>query len=173
MISKEQAISHLYSSYPQILPETLDVYLDSEEFSKQYTKQTSYPIYGAAIGIVRNGEKTLLTKRSNVAHSGWALPGGRVDEGERFDEAFVREMQEECGVLVQVEDLLSLEKKRYHSPEGQIIELWLATFIATYEDTPIQTEIADSENLQVAEHTQIPDMHPDDYDKIKRLRPNV
>lgn len=44
--------------------------------------------------IVRN--KKILLERDNV----WHLPGGRVNENEDLEEAFIRELQEEIGIKV-------------------------------------------------------------------------
>jgi 8-oxo-dGTP pyrophosphatase MutT (NUDIX family) len=50
-----------------------------------------------------DGPGLVLTKRADHlrAHAGqWALPGGRVDDGETFEEAALRELHEELGLLV-------------------------------------------------------------------------
>jgi 8-oxo-dGTP pyrophosphatase MutT (NUDIX family) len=55
------------------------------------------------------GPAVLLTRRSATlrAHAGqWALPGGRVDEGERPVDAALRELREELGLQLAEADLL-------------------------------------------------------------------
>ena len=47
----------------------------------------------------------LLIERANPPF-GWALPGGFVDEGERVETAAIREVQEETGVVVQLDQML-------------------------------------------------------------------
>jgi 8-oxo-dGTP diphosphatase len=49
------------------------------------------------------GERLVLIRRKNPP-LGWALPGGFVDEGERLDQAAVREAKEETGLDVEVEE---------------------------------------------------------------------
>jgi 8-oxo-dGTP diphosphatase len=55
--------------------------------------------------IIRIGEQIVLIRRRNEP-IGWALPGGFVDEGERVEDAAVREALEETLLHVELEELL-------------------------------------------------------------------
>ncbi|WP_313404027.1 CoA pyrophosphatase [Aeromicrobium sp.] len=60
---------------------------------------------------VSGGAAFLLSRRSGRlrAHSGqWALPGGRIDEGEDAITAAIRETDEELGVRLDPEDVIGL-----------------------------------------------------------------
>ena len=58
------------------------------------------PGVGCGAAIVRDG-KLLLVKRSGPPEAGcWNLPGGKVDYGERVEDAIVREIAEEIGVKI-------------------------------------------------------------------------
>lgn len=66
-----------------------------------------------AAAIVQDGEQLalLLTRRAARlrAHPGqWALPGGRVDEGETAVAAALRELEEELGLRCGEEDVLGV-----------------------------------------------------------------
>lgn len=51
----------------------------------------------------KNG-KIFIAKRQNKGDMGgrWEFPGGKIEDGEKSEEAIVREMQEEFGVKVSV-----------------------------------------------------------------------
>lgn len=55
--------------------------------------------------VVGGGDRVFLARRSEAAgHGGlWELPGGKVEPGERAEEAIVREIREELGVGLLVE----------------------------------------------------------------------
>ncbi len=68
----------------------------------------------AAYGIARDGDLVLLSRLSRSAHQGrWTLPGGGLDFGERPVDAVVREVHEETGLSVRVEELLDADAEVY------------------------------------------------------------
>lgn len=80
----------------------------------------------AAYGLVydRDG-RALLTHLCRGVHRGrWTLPGGGLDFGERPRDAVVREIREETGLDVRVEELLDADAEliRYAGEAGEQIE---------------------------------------------------
>ncbi|MFG1735243.1 hypothetical protein PAEVO_53020 [Paenibacillus sp. GM2FR] len=67
-------------------------------------------------GILIEDERILLVKQSVSSERGWSLPGGRVEQGETLEEAMVREMEEETGLITKVKKLLYLCDKPDSSP---------------------------------------------------------
>jgi 8-oxo-dGTP pyrophosphatase MutT (NUDIX family) len=54
----------------------------------------------AVVLIIRRDSRQVLAV-TNPAHGGWGLPGGKVEAGETPEQAAVRELAEETGLLVE------------------------------------------------------------------------
>jgi 8-oxo-dGTP diphosphatase len=66
----------------------------------------AYPKVGVGGLIVQDGKVLLLLRKRPPEAGTWSLPGGRVEFGERLEDAVVRELREELGVRVEVESLV-------------------------------------------------------------------
>ncbi len=65
-------------------------------------------IPAAACLIIRHGSHILLQKRSDKVETWpnfWAFPGGKLDDGELFREAAIRETREEIGIIIDSADI--------------------------------------------------------------------
>ena len=61
--------------------------------------------------LVREGDRILMVQESKARVAGtWNLPGGRVELGESFTDAAVREVREEAGVEVQLTGLFFVDQ---------------------------------------------------------------
>jgi len=66
------------------------------------------PLVGVGV-LIRDGEKILIVRRAGEPSKGlWSIPGGLVELGERVRDAAVREVREETGLSVEIEDLLGV-----------------------------------------------------------------
>jgi mutator protein MutT len=70
--------------------------------------------------VFRNG-KLLITRRHPDAHLGglWEFPGGKREPNESFEQCLVRELREELGIEVNVEDLV--ESLTHAYPEKTVV----------------------------------------------------
>lgn len=54
----------------------------------------------AVLAVVVRGDEVILVRRANSPDAGlWGFPGGKIELGERLDQAAVRELYEETGVV--------------------------------------------------------------------------
>ena len=125
--------------------------VSAEDFRLQKEKHMSRQAEGGSIGIIQTPDNFIvLTKRSGL-HAGWSLPGGTVEKGEDFLEAYEREILEEIGVKVENTNLMLIEKKKFVSPENESLHFLLAVFTSsmTERELPPKTADAISEGLHV------------------------
>jgi ADP-ribose pyrophosphatase YjhB (NUDIX family) len=61
---------------------------------------------GVQCAVLDDEQRILLSRRADL--NVWNLPGGRLDAGELFEDAAVREVREETGVLVHIERAVGL-----------------------------------------------------------------
>ncbi len=77
-------------------------------------KKTRVAVY--LIGT--RGNSVLLGKRQNTGHMDgcWSLVAGHVAEGESSSKAMIRELEEECGLKVEPNDLVLIGSMHHKSP---------------------------------------------------------
>jgi len=83
-----------------------------EEASKTETEADHYRATVVAGAVIEQDAKYLLLRSVNPKTPGkWGFPGGKVNMGETFEQAVVREAKEECGVdIVPDIHLLTVQK---------------------------------------------------------------
>ena len=101
--------------------------------------------YGLTVrGIIRNSDgEILIVKRhpkSRTDPEMWELPGGKVESGEHFADALVREIKEETNLNVKVGDFCEAIQNDY--PHKRTVQLMMYL-----DDVEGSVEISD-------EHTQ-------------------
>jgi 8-oxo-dGTP diphosphatase len=75
-------------------------------------------------GVIIHNKQILLIKRKNHPFkSKWALPGGFVEYGEKTEDAVLREIFEETGLLTKIDFLLGVYSDPDRDPRGHIISI--------------------------------------------------
>lgn len=85
-----------------------------EKYPKKLQKQ-KIPSYNIATGVIRKDNKILITKRKEAGLLGglWEFPGGKLHNDESAEEACVREIREETGLLVKIDCYLTHVRHAY------------------------------------------------------------
>jgi phosphatase NudJ len=109
------------------------------------TPRAAIPTWFFAVVVVRKGDRFLLVHERKHGQL-WYLPAGRVEPGESFFDAAVRETLEETGVPVRLDGLLRVE----HSPSSMGSMRCRVLFTASpIDDRPPRT-VPDEESLGAA-----------------------
>ena len=73
-------------------------------------------------GMIVSDDKILLIKRKNPPFENmYALPGGFVDYGETVEDAMVREIREETGLITSVDKLVGVYSEPDRDPRGHVV----------------------------------------------------
>ncbi|MFQ5882305.1 MAG: NUDIX hydrolase [Candidatus Methylomirabilales bacterium] len=78
------------------------------------------PIVAVGAVVVKAGKVLLVRRRRDPNRDLWSLPGGAVSLGEGLREAVAREVKEECGIEVEVEELVEVLDRIHADREGRI-----------------------------------------------------
>jgi 8-oxo-dGTP diphosphatase len=118
--------------------------------SKKFSGQTA----SAIIEFPNN--KVLLIKRGTPVFRGyWALPGGKVEDGETVEEAMVREIREETGLTVEIVKKIG----EYHETganNGIEYDYYPICFLVKVVEGKIERQKEEIEKIRLFELDEIP-----------------
>ncbi|MGL5446860.1 MAG: NUDIX hydrolase [Rhabdaerophilum sp.] len=79
------------------------------------------PVLAASIAVFRDG-KVLLAKRGKAPALGlYSLPGGRIEAGERMQDAVLRELAEEVGLSARILGFVDHVEHIEHTEDGSLM----------------------------------------------------
>lgn len=110
--------------------------------------------------IIEVGDRIVLVRRKHPPR-GWALPGGFIDEGERAEEAAVREALEETGLAVTLTTLLGVYSDPARDPRRHTIS---AVYVGRAEGTPVGGD--DAEEARAFGESDLPSPIAFDHARI-------
>ena len=93
----------------------------------------SAPIPSVGVVVCR-GDRVLLVLRGQEPSRGkWSIPGGVVEVGETVRDAARREVIEECGLEIEVRDVIDVIDSIVHDEKGKVrYHYTLIDLLATY-----------------------------------------
>jgi mutator protein MutT len=113
------------------------------------------PILAVGAVAVKDG-KVLLIKRGEEPGRGlWTLPGGAVHPGEELKAAVSRELREECGIEVAVEEIGEVVERMIPDADGRMQYHYV---ILDYRARWLRGDPSPSEELEDARWVEIADL---------------
>jgi 8-oxo-dGTP diphosphatase len=86
----------------------------------------------AAGGLVTrkgsDGEPEVLVVH-RVRYDDWSFPKGKLDKGESFEEAALREVEEETGLICRIEELLPTARYQDAQDRPKLVRYWRMTVV--------------------------------------------
>lgn len=109
-----------------------------------------------AAGIIRDGNRILATQRGyGNMKDGWEFPGGKIEAGESSEEALIREIEEELGARIRIDEFFMTVE--YDYPE---FHLSMDCFLAS---------VKDGEKIVLKEHKAARWLGPGELDQVDWL----
>jgi 8-oxo-dGTP pyrophosphatase MutT (NUDIX family) len=88
---------------------------------------------------IKDAQVLLGMKKSGFGSGKWNGYGGKVQKGEHPRAAAVRELEEECGLVVEEKDLLQVALVRFYFDGNPIFECFVYTTYS-WQSEPVETE---------------------------------
>ena len=100
---------------------------------------TNYNL-GVGGAVIRDGKLLMVRRASRRGRGNWQIPGGFVEQDETMEQAVVREVHEESGVIAEVVGVLGI-RNRYDPDNGNSTYVILALRPVSGEPAPDNHEV--------------------------------
>jgi ADP-ribose pyrophosphatase YjhB (NUDIX family) len=128
---------------------------------------TGYNI-GVGGAVVRHDRLLLVRRASRHGRGNWQLPGGFIEPDETIEQAVVREVQEETGVMAEVEAVLGL-RSRCDADLGNGIYVVLLLRPVSGEPVPDGREVDHAGYFTLEEMRQLSPLPPVNWEIAQRV----
>ncbi|HSC71002.1 MAG TPA: NUDIX hydrolase [Candidatus Methylomirabilis sp.] len=78
------------------------------------------PIMAVGAIVVKNGRVLLARRGKEPSYGVWSVPGGAVRLGEGLKAAAVREIREECGIEIELTDVVEVIERLHRDGGGRV-----------------------------------------------------
>jgi 8-oxo-dGTP diphosphatase len=125
-------------------------------------------------GAIIKDSKILLVKRKNEPFKGkWALPGGFVEYGEKVEDAVIREVKEETGLVTKIKEFIGIYSDPNRDPRGHTVTI---VFLLEIIDGKLNAK-DDADDVKFFNLNKLPNLSFDHNtiieDVIRRMKNNV
>ena len=116
--------------------------------------------------IIKSHGKYLATQRNyGEFKDGWEFPGGKIEEGERAEEALIREIKEELKVAIRVEDYLITVDHSYDS-----FDMTMHCYVCTLLDDHLKLTVHDAAKWLTVDQLDSVDWLEADLEVVEALK---
>jgi ADP-ribose pyrophosphatase YjhB (NUDIX family) len=159
---------------PKRLPERLQSDLRRAKLAAQFISMALPERYNTGYnlgvgGAVVHANRLLFVRRSSRRGRGnWQVPGGFVEPDETIEQAVIREVEEEAGVLAAVDGVLGL-RNRYDPDIGNSIYIVLLLHPLSGAPQPDNHEVDRAEYLTLEEIEALDQIPPINLEIARRV----
>ncbi len=110
-----------------------------------------------ACGVVRDDEGRILLQNRSKDSFVWGFPGGAMELGESAEEAAIREVKEETGLNVRIENLIGIYTKYFDRyPSGDTAQTIACFFRMTIVSGALQIDNKETHGLRFYSFEEAP-----------------
>jgi len=98
----------------------MPLFLGDFEVAMSERRYPNRPFVAVGTIVVKDGRVLLARRGKEPSYGLWSLPGGAVDLGEGLTSAAQRETREECGIEVEITDVLEVVERTVRDADGRV-----------------------------------------------------